>query len=530
MTLATAASSLEPEIREVTPLPSPAEQKERLQDLSGEQLEFLRERSKRDLYFLAKWVLQYDQVELKAHGALCNFMVNETSSRRMVLMPRGYLKSTICTIADSIRLSLIDPNTRILIQNEVFENAAGFLTEIGNHWESNLVLGRLFSDLKPARFSGPGSKWSKDKKAIVRTAGSKEQTYEAAGSGGSPQSRHYKHIKNDDLIGEKAKESEVEMQKSIRWTDGMRPLLDRLDDRMDFYGTRKTMSDVYAHLEEVYKSRIRVFCREPIEDGDSIFSKMPLQMLLDIQNDTPEVWAHDYMNNPIGKGGTDWNTGYLQFFTEGPDGRFYLQDPVRGLRSYDRRELDITITVDPNSGKLAAPDKCAVAVHGTTPDGHWLILESWSGRLQPDDLIQKIWDFASVWHPRCIGIEDAGQQNTLYYFEKKCRLEGTFYFLRPLKHQNKFKEQRIRQALDTPLKNKRLYLRPTQIVLSAQVKLFPQLARHNWDEIDCASYGVDINQNGVSLEEIQEQEEAVEKLLSSRGITGYGPSIDEEVA
>jgi hypothetical protein len=511
--------------RPATPLPSKAEQQEKLQDLTGEQMDMLRDRAKRDLYFLAKWVLQYDQVEIRAHGALCSFMVNEPSNRRMVLMPRGYLKSTICTISDSIRLSLIDPNTRILIQNEVFENAAGFLTEIGNHWTQNVILRAMFPDLVPVKITGPGSQWAKDKKSINRTGFTKEQTYEASGSGGSPQSRHYKKIKNDDLIGEKAKNSEAEMQSAIRWSDAMRPLLDRLDDQMDFYGTRKTMADVYAHLEEVYKSRMKIFIREPIENGESIFSKMPLSELQAIMADTPDLWAYDYMNNPLGKGGTDWGHGLVQYYTVGPDGRFYLSDPVRGIKAYDLRELDIFITVDPNAGKLNSPDKCAVIVHGVTPHNHWLALEVWSGRVQPNDLIEQIWSMCGRWHPRVVGIEDAGQQNTLYYFERKCAEEGLYYRLSPLHHKSKEKEVRIRTALDTPLKSRRIYLLPSQLGLAAQIKLFPQLAVHNWDEIDCFSYGVDLAMTGVSLEDIQKEEEAVELILAGRGVTGYGESI-----
>jgi hypothetical protein len=100
--------------------------------LTSEQFEAIRNRARTDLYFLAKGILGYDQVEPGAHQALCSFMTREEKNRRLVLMPRGHLKTTICTISDSIRLALCDPNTRILIQNEVFDNASLMLQEVLN--------------------------------------------------------------------------------------------------------------------------------------------------------------------------------------------------------------------------------------------------------------------------------------------------------------------------------------------------------------------------------------------------------------
>lgn len=503
------------------------EQQEQLQELSSDQVAYLREKAKTDLYFLAKGVLGYDQLEPGAHGALCQFMVYEESNRRMVLMPRGYLKSTICTIADSIRLSLKDPNVRILIQNEVFDNASGFLEEIKQHWMRGKLLRFLFPELIPTKIVGQGADWSKDAASVNRDTVKKESTYTAAGSGGSPQSQHFEKIKNDDLVGEKAKDSPAEMARAIRWAGGMVPLLDRLTDVIDFYGTRKTLADVYSHVWEMYKSRIAVFIREPIENGKSIFGKVPLEELMRIMTDTPDVWAHDFMNNPVGKGGLDWGKGLLRSYAYTNDlQRIVIEDHLSGLTVFwALHELDVVITIDPNSGKLAAPDKAAIIVHGVTPRDQIIVLDTWSGRVQPDDFINQIWEMAYRWRPRVLGFEDAGQQNTKFYFEKKCREEGLYYRIQDLKHDNKTKEPRIRAAIDTPLKARRIYVLPSMLTLIGQVQLFPQLAAHNWDELDCFSYGPQLYQTGVSDKEQKEAEEAEALLMAMRGVTGYGASV-----
>lgn len=502
------------------------EQAERLQELTSDQLAHLRELAQTDLYFLAKAVLGYDQIEVGAHGALCNFMVREQSNRRLVLLSRGFLKTTICTVSDSIRLSLIDRNIRILIQNEVLENATDFLREIKAQWTTNKFLRFLFPEHVPERITGPGCDWSKTSASLTRDTVSRTSTYMASGSGGSPQSHHFEIIKNDDLIGEKAKNSDVEMQKSIHWADAQTPLLNRLEDQIDFYGTRKTLADVYAHIIEKYKSRIKIFIREPIENGESIFSKFPLAELQQIMNDTPDVWAYDYMNNPIGRGGLDWGKGLLRNFAMTSDRRVYFEDHITGKpATWHLSELDIVITVDPNAGKKTSADKAAVIVSGVSPKDQIFALETWSDRPSPDGLIDKVWELAGKWRPRKIGFEDAGQQNTLYYFEKKMRDEQLYYVVQPLHHDNANKERRIRSALDTPLKARRVYVLASQMTLIGQIQLFPQLAAHNWDEIDALSYGPEIWIGGVSLQALAEDEEAEAKVMQMRGATGYGRSV-----
>jgi hypothetical protein len=361
---------------------------------------------------------------------------------------------------------------------------------------------------------------------VNRTTLAKESTYTAAGSGGSPQSQHFEFVKNDDLIGEKARGSEVEMQKAIRWADAMRPLLDKLSDTMDFYGTRKTMSDVYAHIMEKYASRIKVFIREPIENGESIFGKFPLDALIEIMVDTPDVWAYDYMNNPLGEGGVDWGRAYTQYFTLTTDGRVVFEDHLTGVvSSWKVAELYICVTVDPNSGKASAPDKAAVIVHGVSPREQIFVLETYSGRPSPDGLINVAFDLACKWNAAIVGIEEAGAQNTVYYFEKHMNVMQRFFQLKPTSPLNKKKDVRIRQALDTPLKTKRLYLQQHQLTLLSQIHLHPQLQAHNWDEIDCLAQGPQVYQSGMSEKDQAEDEEAESKILTLRGRTGYGNTL-----
>jgi hypothetical protein len=499
---------------------------ERFQELSPAQLEHLRRLAQTDLFFMSQTVLGYDQVAETTHGALCHFITDEPANRRMVLMPRGFLKSTICTISDSIRLTVANPeHTRILIANEVFDNAAGFLKEIKAHWDNGSLLAMLFPELLPERRAGPGADWSIDSASVSRSSAYKESTWTVLGVGGTKVSQHFTHIKCDDLAGNRAKESDVEMKKAIRWTEDLVGLLDRPDGPLDFYGTRKTMSDVYAAVMTRFGDQLKVFVREPFEDGRTIFPKISTESLLRIMAETPETWAHDYMNNPIGRGGLDWPTGLLQNFVFDAERSVHFVDSLTGEhKKWKLSELDVIITVDPNSGKKLAPDKAAVIVHGVSPTNEIFVLDIYSGRPSPDQLIDAIWALCTIWHPRCVGLEDAGQQNTMYYFEKKCHKEQRFYRLEHLKHKNVRKEHRIRTALDTPLRSKRLFVLASHITLIGQIQLFPQLAEHNWDEIDALAHGAQLYRTGRKESAAEEEADAESKLLAIRGVTGYGSS------
>ncbi len=503
---------------------------ETMQELSGADIEHLRLRSKVDLFFLANAILGYSQVCEETHGALCQFMLAEDASRRMVLMPRGFLKSTICTISDSIRISLCDPNERILIANEVEENAMGFLKELKAHWIGDGLLPILFPELVPTRVAGPGADWAQTSASINRTGKTKESTYTAIGVGGTKVSAHYTKIKCDDLVGQRAKDSPAEMKRTTAWTGDMTGLLDSLSDRIDLYGTRKLVGDTYAILMERWKSRLSCFIREPFDsEGNSIFPKIPTEELIRIMVETPDVWAYDYMNNPIGAGGTDWTKDHVQYFVlvERPDGRYVkFADPVTGkLKQWSLRELDILITVDPNSGKPLAPDKAAIVVHGVSPDDEIFILSSRSERWSPDGLVEATYADCEKWHPRVVGIEEAGQQNTIYYFEKLCAKKHMYYSIEPLKHKNVPKDQRIRTALDTPLKAHRMFFMRTQFTLISQVQMHPQLAEHNWDEIDALAGGAKLYRAGIRVEDNEAREDATRKILSLRGVTGYGNTV-----
>jgi hypothetical protein len=503
---------------------------EEVRGLSSQDLQDIRELFKNDLYFACKGILGYDQLQEEAHRPLCDYLMYDQSMRKMVLMPRGHLKSTICTIGRPIQLAVRDPDHyRGCIENENATKASAFLDEIKQHWVKNEVLRSLFPELIPEKFAGPGSDWSQASASLRRNAVFKESTWTTLGAGGSGVGWHFSHIIPDDLIGEQHKNSPADMERVKIWNRGQEALLDDQDrNEICWVGTRKTISDLYADVMEIYEGELSLFIREPIEDGKVIFPlKFSMQRFERMMEKTPEEWAHDYMNNPVGKGGRDWANVTLQDWRLADDGQTYIiKDPdTDAVKKVHRSSLDIVITVDPNSGKPHAPDQASLVVHGVTPEEEILYLETRVGRPSPDGLIDWAFDACMKWKPRVIGIEEAGQQNTLFYFDKKCRKKGIFFNAVPLKHKNQDKERRIRTALDTPLRGRRIFFGPDQLTLKTSIKFFPQLMLHMWDELDAASYGPELYRKGLKVEDQQRKKNNEARILALRGRTGYGRSF-----
>lgn len=503
---------------------------EEMKGMSSADLEDIREYGRNDLYFWCKGILGYDQLREEAHRPLCDYLTYDQSMRKMVLMPRGHLKSTIGTIGRSMQRAVRAPSHyRCCIQNENATKAASFLWEIKQHWIKNEALRMLYPELVPEKFSGPGSDWAQDSASINRSSVFKESTWTTIGAGGSAVGLHFNHIIPDDIIGEQHKASRADMERVKVWNRGQEALLDNPDtDEICWTGTRKAVDDVYADTMEIWEGELTLFIREPIEDGQVIFPlKFSMARYQRMMERTPEEWAHDYMNNPIGKGGRDWAD------IEQPTFRFsdnnaevvFLDADTQQVKRWRLQDLDKVITVDPNSGKPHAPDQAAVVVHGVSPDDEIFVLETRVGRPSPDGLVDWAYDLCLKWRPRVIGIEEAGQQNTLFYFRKKCRKNLFFFNAVDLKHQNKDKERRIRTALDTPLKGRQIYLLKEQLTLKTAIKFFPQLQAHMWDEIDALSYGPELYRKGVKTEDRERQKRAAEKVLLLRGRTGYGRSF-----
>ena len=75
-----------------------------------------------NLYFFARGILGYDWMVPHVHLGLCNFL-QTYHPRKSVVLPRGFLKTTVCSTAFPIWRAINDPNVRFLIVQNKADNA-----------------------------------------------------------------------------------------------------------------------------------------------------------------------------------------------------------------------------------------------------------------------------------------------------------------------------------------------------------------------------------------------------------------------
>lgn len=503
---------------------------EEIESLGSAEREFIRDTARNDLYTLSKGILGRPDVTVRTHLEFCRFFDRPLERadgslilRRLGLMPRGHLKSTVATVDDSLRLVLKDPNnTKVLIANETARLATTFLGFIRSHWEKNRVLRALFPELVPTRFSGPGVTWGSEMATIVRDHDPGGPSWMALGVGAASVGFHYTHIKCDDLIGFDAAKYPAKMQFALDWNENIESLLvDQNVDVIDWIGTRWKKNDLYNHIMKQYGDSLAVFTREAIEDGQIIFpEKHNWTEYQRLMVNTPMIWAAQYRNNPMAAERQDFVASAVKLAKLSLDGEKVILNPgLRSMKVWRLAQLDVVVLVDPNSGDPLAPDTAAIITTGVTPDDDIVVLDAWSDRISPTELVDKIYEKARRWRARVVGIEKAGQQTTAHYFRKKAESEGAIQ-VEDLRPENTDKPTRIRLNLDPIIRSGRLYLMPDQQVLMGQINDFPDLLI--WDELDALAYGPQLWRKPYTESQIKKNRASLKLILSRRNpITGY---------
>ena len=213
--------------------------------LSKQEVIKLRERCQTDLKFLAKNICGMNAWEDTLHNDLAQFLA-KPNDKKLILIPRGHLKSSIVTVCWTIQQILKNHNIRVLITNAVWDLSRQFLREIAGLITDKSLLSEIFG-----RFDGPGSKFTQDEITVAqRTLGTlKEATITTAGIERALTGGHYDIIIHDDLVEENNTNTKEQINKVIRFYQNSLDLLDP-GGQILVVGTRWAMGDLYGHLIE----------------------------------------------------------------------------------------------------------------------------------------------------------------------------------------------------------------------------------------------------------------------------------------
>lgn len=201
----------------------------------------LQELYRKSLFKTAKYLLGYSEITEYTHGPIIKCLESDVK-QKLICVPRGCFKSSIGSVAYPIWLLINNPNLRILIDSELYENSKNFLREIKAHLQSDNFI-NVFGDWK-------SSTWNEGEIIIKpRTVTKKEASITCGGIGTQKTSQHYEVIIADDLNSVKNSLTPENRMKIIdhfrRYTSLLEP-----NGTLVVIGTRYADNDIIGYILE----------------------------------------------------------------------------------------------------------------------------------------------------------------------------------------------------------------------------------------------------------------------------------------
>lgn len=510
---------------------------------TGQASKVLRDMRVRSLwspYYFATVVLGYKELVNYLHGEELEGFVQrliEGKTKQWIEWPRGFFKTTTFTITCGIwlvlpwdeedtkyaldelhlpedewfaRLTLHDQDATQLFAFETESNAVKKVSEVKWHFEENEIFRALFPEIA---YQGTERPWTNNNIKIRRAgygARSEEGTFEAIGVGGALQSRHYKVVWEDDLVGKKATDSETEMAKTIRWhgllagafVDAARQWRFGVSNRWGFFDlnnhVRENEPDFVFHTISAWESgtkegeEIPTF---PIDGtGRERYTMAALKRIRDSGSMTRYDFACQYMNRPMLPGDKEIGTEKLHEYKIETDGRMVCSC---GSKFYPS-QLQRYMHYDPYNAKgVRSTSRPAIAVVGTSTDQHIFLLHYFIGKGSYERIFDEIFHMNDVWRPQLFTYEDVGHQNMCEFHIKEIGKTETYKkdhrrFPRILAAptQGKAKEVRVRENLIPFIEKGKFSRRANQQMFDEQLETFPHsVPGHDYDLLDSLAQG-----------------------------------------
>ena len=497
-----------------------------LPDGTRESIARLRLNALNSTYFMG-FILGFRDLTPGLHGEMARW-IQGPRRRKLGLVPRDHLKTSVWTMADSMRLISKNPLERILIVNEIAANATDFLRQIKNFAERCTLWQALF----PERIPDFNGRWNEEALCFPRPEHFVEPTVAAIGVGGASTSKHYTHIKEDDLVGKEAAESQALMKRAIDQHKLAEHLLvDPSLDTIDTYGTRWGNSDLYDWMmkneDPDSLSTFHTGCYDP--QGQPIwpqrFSAEELERIR--RKNGARLFSFQMLNMPIAEGATDFDTRWLCYYTvdtnrEGEPVLLLEKDgQVRRVPLADCKRFQ---AVDPNLTKDARRGgRSAVVTAALTPSTYpdpydIVILGARAKSVAPENFMRLVRDEYALWDPEVTGIEVFAAQKVFYEWLQRDFPSMRVTALRTDTHTSKL--SRIRST--SPFfEQRRVYVHRSQTDFLEEYAAFP--TGQTVDLLDAFAY---LPQLWFSPDPAEEaQDEAMEEFERHAGgrneWTGY---------
>lgn len=440
-----------------------------------------------DLFVFNKHVLGVEEGKAKLgafHKQLCRFIRNDMKRKKLILMPRGHLKSTLITIGYTTQRIVENPNVRVLLLNATWQMSVDFLSEVKRHLTQNEYLQELYGSV-----ADNPTEWSADRITLQRTdMNIKGPTVWATGIESNLVGSHPDLIIMDDVVTRENTGNREQMEKVIlRYKDA----LDLLEPggQLIIIGTRWAPGDLYEWLMDKDGGARKSFdiLIERAYTGDLITGE-DFQALWPEKFDMKELqtrqrekgwyeFSSQYLNNPIPQEDADFKKAWFQY---------YDYQEMRAATVKTVMSIDPAISLEKDA------DYTAITVWAIDQFGNIFNRDIARGHWKPNQIIWKIFEMYEQWHPETVLLETIAYQKALAYsLREEMQERRRFLPIIEIKQQDKSKDQRIR-SLQPLYENMKVWHRkdiPLTDYLEEELLTFPR-GKHD-DMIDSFSMALD---------------------------------------
>lgn len=445
-------------------------------------IEQVRAACKSSLHFLCTKILGYNDWDL-VHDDIERF-VNRKSIRKLLLVPRGHLKTAIVTKGFVIQSLLRNPDIRILIANQVWDKSREMLYEIKQLLTEKTDLPKLFGSFVSERWREDDIVIRQRRKALAAP------TIGTSGVEAELTSSHYDMIVLDDLQGEKNFQTPEAREKVKRYYRSMIDLIEP-GGLIVVIGTRWHLDDVYQYIIDNESEYYDIAVRKVIEDGKIIFPKK-FQRKFNIEKKSWEAvnyHCEDYINYLKKRPSEEFSSQYMNDPIDSSNAIFKKEY----FKYYDRRpeRLFVSMTIDPAISEKQSADYFAINVAGMDENYRIYVLDTLKGHWKVAESIDNIFSMFQKWNPSVVGLETVAYQKALKsWLEEKMRERGVFFPITELRRNtNESKEFRIK-ALEPFYRDGLVFHAPWMKSLETELLQFPK--GKNDDEIDALASQLDL--------------------------------------
>jgi len=466
-------------------------------------------------------------------------LLNFDKRRRLGLVPRGHLKSTLGTVSYVLWRLYRNPNLRICVATATKDLALQFVREIKQYYEDEQLQddvwnarphheGRLVPILDRAGYSRRNQKWdlgdyteAEDKKVVwrsdalqvIRNEVYKEPSILAASPGSTITGMHFDLMILDDIINDETTATQEKINKTLRWTQDLesiidpqrsvamgyinnQPLPEVIGDELLVWGTRYAKGDYYEFLlENLEDFEYTLFFRNiyvnQVDSSDGFiwgdrFNEKTVQRLKKRQGIIR--FSSQYLNKVVVSEDIIFDIDRFNYILPN-----HIDADTLGLGmarikkpgSDQTVDVQLQLVIDPAISQKKTADNTVIMVGGIDHEYNLYICDFRSGKMLPDELIRSTYELADKWHLNAAWIEVVSFQQSLLYMFRSKFMEYRPLALREYRPKGD-KKARIETHLQPIVFNHQLYLvswMKSHTQLQEEFSYFPSPVTHD-DHLD----------------------------------------------